>query len=61
MKINFRNGFSFEVDIPENAEIEEDFSNFIDKYNITVPEFHDADYNEQLIMVRCIKSNSHSI
>lgn len=50
MKINFRNGFSFEVDIPENAEIEEDFSNFIDKYNITVPEFHDADYNEQLIM-----------
>ena len=51
MKVNFRDGFSFEADLPLNADIDEDFANLHDDFNITVPEFHDADYNEKLILV----------
>ncbi|KAF1763854.1 hypothetical protein GCK72_003800 [Caenorhabditis remanei] len=50
MKVNFRDGFSFEADLPLNADIDEDFANLHDDFNITVPEFHDADYNEKLIL-----------
>uniref|UniRef100_A0A8R1HHQ9 Rad21/Rec8-like protein N-terminal domain-containing protein n=1 Tax=Caenorhabditis japonica TaxID=281687 RepID=A0A8R1HHQ9_CAEJA len=50
MKVNFRGGFTFEADLPLDAEFDEDFDNFVEDVNITVPEFRDADYNEQLIM-----------
>lgn len=51
MKINFRDGFTFEADIPLNAaDIDENFANIMDDFNISVPEFHDADYNEKLIL-----------
>ncbi|CAL2030953.1 unnamed protein product [Caenorhabditis brenneri] len=50
MKVNFRDGFSFEADLPLNADIDENFINHADDFNISVPDFHDSDYNEQLIM-----------
>ncbi|CAI2334722.1 unnamed protein product [Caenorhabditis sp. 36 PRJEB53466] len=50
MKVNFREGFSFEVDIPYDAENEENLANLSGDFNIAVPEFNEADYNEQMIL-----------
>uniref|UniRef100_A0A1I7T3P8 Rad21_Rec8_N domain-containing protein n=1 Tax=Caenorhabditis tropicalis TaxID=1561998 RepID=A0A1I7T3P8_9PELO len=49
MKVNFRDGFSFEADLPLNADIDENFAGH-DDFNITVPDFHDSEYNEKMIM-----------
>ncbi|CAP25034.2 Protein CBR-SCC-1 [Caenorhabditis briggsae] len=49
MKVNFRDGFTVEADVPlNNLEIDENFP--IDGHNISVPDFHEGDYNVELML-----------